>query len=134
MTEPEPLQQVQRTYVRFKNRTYSYFAGCDYYRLTGDGRVIAALKHGLKKYGLSVAASRLTTGNHILYQQLEKTLRNFFKAEATLVVGTGYITNLIACQAFAGRFSHALVDEKSHPSLSDASRFLDCPVLKFKHL
>jgi 7-keto-8-aminopelargonate synthetase-like enzyme len=133
MTEPEPLQQVDRTYVRFKNCKLSYFAGCDYYRMSSDARVASALRVGLAKYGLNVAASRLTTGNHVLYQELEKALRNFFGAQAALVVGTGYITNLIVCQALAGRFSHGLIDEKSHPSLSDASRFLDCPVLKFKH-
>lgn len=133
MTEPEPLQQVERTYVRFHHRKLSYFAGCDYFRMASEPRVVSALKQGLKKYGLNVAASRLTTGNHIIYQQLEKALREFFGAEAALVCGTGYITNLIVCQALAGRFSHALIDEKSHPSLSDASRFLDCPVLTFKH-
>jgi 7-keto-8-aminopelargonate synthetase-like enzyme len=101
--------------------------------MASDPRVLSALASGLKKYGLNVAASRLTTGNHVLYQKLETALREFFGAEAALVVGTGYLTNLIVCQALSGRFSHALIDEKSHPSLSDATRFLDCPVLTFKH-
>src|SRR5689334_19754014 len=124
MTEAAPLQQIRRTFVRFQNRTLSYFAGCDYFRLSSHPRVIKALNAGLNKYGLNVAASRLTTGNHILYGKLEAAIADFFGAEDALLTSGGYITNLVAAQALAGNFSHALVDERSHPSLGDAARFL----------
>src|SRR5262245_42323385 len=133
MTEPEPLQQINRTYVRFRNRKLSYFSGCDYFRMASDPRVMAAVRAGLQRFGLNVAASRLTTGNHALYARLERALSRFFDAESALLTGGGYITNLIVCQTLAGRFSHALIDERAHPSLADAARFLDCPVLKFRH-
>jgi 8-amino-7-oxononanoate synthase len=133
MTEPEPLQQIERTYVRYRNRKLSYFSGCDYFRLASHPEVIAALKEGLQKYGLNVAASRLTTGNHVLYGKLEEKLAGFFGAESALLVSGGYVTNLIVAQALAGSFSHAIVDEKAHPSLWDAARMLDCPVVKFRH-
>jgi 7-keto-8-aminopelargonate synthetase-like enzyme len=131
--EPEPLQQVHRTFVRFGGRKLSYFAGCDYFRLASHPLVVKALETGATRYGLNVAASRLTTGNHFLYRQLEKALARFFAAPDALVMGSGYLTNLAAAQAFAGQFSHALLDAEAHPSLVDAARFLDCPVLRFKH-
>jgi 7-keto-8-aminopelargonate synthetase-like enzyme len=133
MTEPSPLQQTDRTYVRLRNRKLSYFSGCDYFRMASDPQILAAVEKGLKQYGLNVAASRLTTGNHALYGELERALSHFFDAESALLTGAGYITNLIVCQALAGKFSHALIDERAHPSLSDASRFLDCPILRFRH-
>ncbi len=133
MREPEPLQQVDRTFVLSRGRKLSYFSGCDYFRLSSHPRVLAAMPSGAKKYGLNVAASRLTTGNHVLYRQLETALRAFFDAESCLLAGSGYLSNLIACQALAGNFSHGLLDERAHPSLVDAARFLDCPVLKFRH-
>src|SRR5947207_335746 len=117
MIEPEPLQQVDRTYVRFRGRKLSYFSGCDYFRLASHPKVIAALKGGLQKYGLNVAASRLTSGNHILYQKLERRLASFFRAPSTVVVSNGYTTNLVVAQALAGNFSHVLIDEGAHPSL-----------------
>ncbi len=86
MTEPEPLQQIDRTYVRFRGRKLSYFSGCDYFRLASHPKVIAALKVGVEKYGLNVAASRLTTGNHVLYRELEKRLADFFKVEDALLL------------------------------------------------
>jgi 8-amino-7-oxononanoate synthase len=133
MIEPEPLQQVDRTYVRVGRRKLSYFSGCDYHRLASHPAVIEALEAGLRKYGLNVAASRLTTGNHVLYQRLEDRLRKFFGVEAALSVSSGYLSNLIVAQALAGHFSHALIDKRSHTSLADAARLLDCPVLRFAH-
>src|SRR5258705_6870018 len=110
MTEPEPLQQIDRTYVRFRGRKLSYFSGCDYFRLASHPGVVAALQEGVKKYGLNVAASRLTTGNHVLYQQLEEKLAAFFGAENALLVSGGYMTNLIVAQVLAGNFLLAVVD------------------------
>ena len=132
MTEPEPLQQIDRTCVRFRHRRLAYFSGCDYFRLASHPRVIAALHAGVKKFGLNVAASRLTTGNHLLYTRLETELADFFAAESATLVSNGYVSNLVAAQALAGNFSHALIDDDTHASVSDAARLLDCPVLQFK--
>jgi 7-keto-8-aminopelargonate synthetase-like enzyme len=132
MTEPEPLQQIDRTYVRFRRRKLSFFSGCDYFRLASHPRITAAVQAGMKKFGLNVAASRMTTGNHVLYGELEAELAKFFAAERALLVPTGYATNLIVAQALKGQCSHALLDDDAHPSVSDAARLLDCPVLLFK--
>ncbi len=133
MTEPAPLQQIDRTYVRYQNGKYSYFGGCDYFRLASHPAVLQAVETGLKKFGLNVAASRLTTGNHELFSKLEKALAEFFEAENVTLVSNGYVTNLVAAQALAGNFSHGFIDEKSHPSLTDAAKFLGCPIFKFQH-
>ena len=133
MNLPQPLQQIDRTYVRVGKRKLSYFAGCDYFRLASHPKVLRALNEGVKKYGLNVAASRMTTGNHELYGKLEKSLAQFFGSESAALVSNGYVTNLIVAQALAGNFSHVLMDEKAHPSLLDAAQFFDCPILTFKH-
>ncbi|MGN6554153.1 MAG: 8-amino-7-oxononanoate synthase, partial [Verrucomicrobiota bacterium] len=85
MTEPETLQPVDRTYVHYHGRKLSYFSGCDYFRLASHPEVIQAAQQGLKQFGLSVSASRLTTGNHPLYQTLENELARFFAVEAALL-------------------------------------------------
>ena len=133
MIEPGPLQQIDRTCVRLGRRKLSYFSGCDYFRMASHPEVMAALEVGARRYGLNVAASRLTTGNHRLYQVLERRLAEFFAAPSALLVPTGYLADLIAAQALAGDFSCALVDEASHSSLRDAARFLECPVRQFRH-
>src|SRR5271169_5798815 len=99
MTEPEALQQIDRTCVLFHGRKLAYFSGCDYFRLASHRRLAAALRAGVKKYGLNVSASRLTTGNHEIYPRLERALAKFFGAQDALLVSSGYMTNLVAAQA-----------------------------------
>lgn len=133
MQEAEPLQQVRRTYIRHRGKTLSYFGGCDYFRLASHPKILKAVNEGMKRYGLNVAASRITTGNHEVYVRLEKELAKFFGAETALLANSGYVTNMMVAQALAGQFSHALIDERAHGALQDAVEALHCPVLRFKH-
>lgn len=133
MNLPEPLQQVDRTYVRWRGRRLSYFSGCDYFRLASHPAVLKAAADGLKQFGLNVAASRLTTGNHQIYEQLEQQLAKFFGAADALLVSGGYPTSMVVAQSLAGEFSHVLMDERAHPALLDAAAHFGCPILKFKH-
>ncbi|HRT07286.1 MAG TPA: pyridoxal phosphate-dependent aminotransferase family protein [Candidatus Paceibacterota bacterium] len=132
MHEAEPLEQINRTFVRFRGRQLTYFSGCDYFRLASHPRVLAAARDGLRRLSFNVAASRVTTGNHPVYGKLETALAEFFEAEAAVLTPTGYVTAMIAAQALAGSVSHALVDEQAHAALQDAARFLDCPILRFE--
>ncbi|HXG49669.1 MAG TPA: aminotransferase class I/II-fold pyridoxal phosphate-dependent enzyme [Methylomirabilota bacterium] len=122
-----------RTFVLFRGRRLSYFSGCDYFRLSSHPRVLAAVRRGLDRFGLNVAASRLTTGNHPLYLELEAALARFFAAESATLVSSGYLTNLATAQALAGEFSHVLIDERAHASLFDAATQFQCPVVRFRH-
>jgi 7-keto-8-aminopelargonate synthetase-like enzyme len=129
----DPLQQIDRTYVIWRRRRLSYFAGCDYFRLASHPAVVESVKLGLAQYGLNVAASRLTTGHHELYARLEAALAQFFAAPAALLTSSGYVANAIAIQALGEDFSHILIDSRAHASLFDAARFSPRPVVNFKH-
>ncbi len=133
MIEPETLQLIRPSLVRCRGRVLIYFGGCDYFRLASHPKILAAVGQGMKRFGLNVAASRMTTGNHALYPKLERQLAQFFEAEAALLTSNGYVTNLIVAQALAGNYSHVLMDARAHASLQDAAQLFNCPVLTFKH-
>src|SRR6266540_5120716 len=128
-----PLQQMDRTFVRYRGRKLSYFGGCDYFRLSSHPAVVAALCAGLKANGLNVAASRNTTGNHVLYEKLEELLADFFAVPDAVLLSNGYATNIVVAQTMAGSFSHVLIDERAHASLRDAVTFFERPVIRFFH-
>lgn len=133
MATLEPLQQTGRTCVRWRGRELAYFSGCDYFRMASHPAVLKAVADGIKEFGLNVAASRLTTGHHKIYEVLEEKLADFFDVEDALLVSNGYLTGMIVAQALAGNFSHALVDERAHPALLDAANQLNCAIVRFKH-
>jgi 7-keto-8-aminopelargonate synthetase-like enzyme len=110
-----------------------YFGGCDYFRLSSHPDVLHAFHEGADKFGLNAAASRSTTGNHVLFEKLEKELARFFGVERAALLSNGYATNLAFTQTFAGEFTHALMDERSHGSPRDAVNALECSVRSFRH-
>ena len=77
--------------MRWRSRRYTYFSGCDYFRLARDPKVAQAARRALAEHGLNVAASRRTTGNHLVYAQLETALAAFFGAETALVFLTAIL-------------------------------------------
>jgi 7-keto-8-aminopelargonate synthetase-like enzyme len=133
MTPLEPLQQTAHSRVLWRGRELDYFSGCDYFRLASHPAILKAAAAGLKKFGLNVAASRLTTGHHKIYDLLERELAAFFEAPDALLVSTGYLTGIVVAQALARTYSHALLDARAHPALVDAAAQLECPVLRFEH-
>lgn len=130
---PGPLRLVGRTQVEWAGRRLAFFAGSDYHRLSRHPAVLAAAREVLDREGLSVAASRLTTGNHPLYKELEAWLAEFLAAPAALLVHAGYAANPIVAQALAGGITHAFLDARTHPSLREAAVWLDCPVREYAH-
>jgi len=127
------LQSIDRTQIRFRGRRLTFFGGCDYFRMASHPRVLRAAQSAMKQYGLNVAASRYTTGNHKLYDQLEAILSTAFQSAGVLLVANGYSTNLVVAQTLAKSFTHILIDEKAHPSLKDAADIFRGPKHSFRH-
>ncbi len=129
----EPLQQVDRTCVRYRGRRLIYFGGCDYLRLSFHPKVLRAVKQGIDRYGLNVAASRRTTGNHEIYEDLERATAKFFDAERAVFASNAYLANIIVGQGLRDAIDHVFLDERAHSSLRDATAFLPCPKTEFSH-
>lgn len=132
MTLPEPLQQVDRTWVEWRRQTLAFFGGCDYFRLASHPKIIEAAHAALDRYGFNVGASRWTTGNHEVYDRLEGALRGFFQSDGALIIANGYLTNTAVLDGLQDQVSHILIDERSHGSLWDAVRGRP-DVVPFKH-
>jgi glycine C-acetyltransferase/8-amino-7-oxononanoate synthase len=128
------LKFVDRDYVIFNDEKLLYFGGTDYHRMSNNPMMIQALSEASLKYGLSSAASRITTGNHPIYLELEKKVSAFFKTEATAVFSSGYLSNMILLQTVAKDYSVFLLDESSHSSIFDAAKQFDKEIVFFHHL
>ena len=126
------LETVDKVSVRFHGRKLLYFGGCDYFRLSCDASLRKAIQRGLDRFGLNVAASRVTSGNHALYVQAEKSLERFFQVESATLTSSGYFPGLIVGQALRGQVSLALVEQQAHSCLAELVQGLDCPVREFR--
>ena len=134
MLAPE-LRFVERTKVVFAGRTYTFFGGNDYHRLSSHPDVVQTLADAAAAHGLSTAGSRLTTGNHPVLVELERSLARFLGVEAALTVSSGYLTNLALLEAIGADFHRVYLDATSHSSVAEpCRRFPAEAVHRFRHL
>ncbi len=77
--------------------------------------------------------SRLLSGNHKHYKQLEETLCSFHNTEAALVYNSGYDANLGFFSCVPQRGDVILYDEYSHASIRDGIQLSNAKSYKFQH-
>jgi 8-amino-7-oxononanoate synthase len=112
---------------------YLSFSGNDYLGLANHPEVLAAAEAALKRYGAGAGASRLVTGNHPLYAALEDALARSKQAEAALVFGSGYLTNIGVIPALVGRGDIIFADKLVHACLLDGAQLSGATLKRFRH-
>ncbi|WP_148116780.1 aminotransferase class I/II-fold pyridoxal phosphate-dependent enzyme, partial [Anaplasma phagocytophilum] len=79
------------------------FSCNDYMGLSTHDVVKQAAIDAINLYGIGARASRLTTGNHPLYAEIEAKLASLYGTEAALVFSSGYTANIGSISALVGR-------------------------------
>ena len=77
--------------------------------------------------------SRLLSGNHLAYEQLEQTLCETFEVEAALVYNSGFSANTGWISAILQKNDLVLYDALCHASIRDGLKMSPAKSYKFKH-
>jgi 8-amino-7-oxononanoate synthase len=109
------------------------FSCNDYLNLTQHPAIKQAAIAAIEQYGAGSGASRLVTGNHPLYAQLEARLARIKQAEAAVVFGSGYLANAGIIPVLIGRDGLVLVDELAHACLFAGAQLSRGTVMAFRH-
>jgi 8-amino-7-oxononanoate synthase len=114
-------------------REYVSFSCNDYLGLTHHPKVIAAAREALERYGTGAGASRLVTGSHPLYAELERLLAEMKGTERSLVFSSGYMANLGVIPALVGKEDLVVADRLCHACMWDGARLSGATVMRFDH-
>lgn len=109
------------------------FSCNDYLNLTQHPAIKRAAVAAIERYGAGSGASRLVTGNHPLYAELEARLARIKRTEAACVFGSGYLANAGIIPVLIGRDGLVLADEFSHACLFAGAQLSRGTVLTFRH-
>jgi 8-amino-7-oxononanoate synthase len=109
------------------------FSCNDYLNLTHHPKVKAAAVAAIEKYGAGAGASRLVTGNHPLFAELEARLARLKGTQAACIFGSGYLANAGIVPALIGQDDLLLIDEFSHSCLWAGAQLSRAGVLTFRH-
>jgi 8-amino-7-oxononanoate synthase len=119
--------------VRRGCKEYISFSCNDYLGLTHHPEVIAAAREAIGRYGTGAGASRLVTGSHPLYAELESLLAEMKGAERALVFSSGYMANVGTIPALVGKEDLILADRLCHACMWDGARLSGATVVRFQH-
>jgi len=120
-------------YVERDGRRLLSFSCNDYLNLTQHPALKAAAIAATERYGVGSGASRLVTGNHPLYAELEARLARLKGTDAACVFGSGFLANTGIIPAFVGSDDLILLDELSHACLWAGARLARAITLAFRH-
>ena len=120
-------------WVERAGRRLLSFSCNDYLNLTQHPAVKRAAIAAIERYGAGSGASRLVTGNHPLYAELEARLATVKQTEAAVVFGSGYLANTGIIPVLIGRDGLVLIDELAHACLFAGSQLSRGTVMTFRH-
>ena len=102
--------------------------GDDKELLEGYGR-----RFGKSSHAMTSSSSRLLTGNHPLYDQLEKALAALYGRQSAMVFNSGYHANIGILPALCNRHDLVLSDRLNHASIIDGMKIAESPYQRFRH-
>jgi 8-amino-7-oxononanoate synthase len=113
------------------------FASNDYLGLAAHPQLVAAIAEGARRYGAGSGGSHLLGGHSRAHAQLEDDLAafagGFVDAPRALYFSTGYMANLAALTALAGRGTALFSDSLNHASLIDGARLSRADIQVYPH-
>lgn len=125
-------------YVKYHGRKMCNLSSNDYLGLSQNKKLSAefftSLHNGdTSDFLMSASSSRLLTGNHQGYAQLEKALSTAYNGRAALAFNSGYHANLGILPALAGKGDLILSDKQNHASIIDGLRLSEATFKRYPH-
>lgn len=125
-------------FIEVDGRELLNLSSNDYLGLGADRELLASWLRRLAEAGAEAppftsSSSRLLTGNHPLYGELERTLASEYGREAAIVFNSGYHANTGILPALSTRHDLILSDRLNHASIIDGIRIAEAEYRRYRH-
>jgi 8-amino-7-oxononanoate synthase len=118
---PNPYFSVHETVTRdttvIGGREVINFSSYNYLGMSGDPDVSAAAKAAVERFGTSVSASRLVSGEKTIHGELEQAIADFIGVDSSIVYVGGHSTNETTIGHLMGPGDLILHDALAHNSI-----------------
>jgi len=128
ITEPVNAAQVIRD-----GKQLIDFSSNDYLGLNQHPKLKAAAVAATEKYGVGSGGSRLITGNHPLFRDLEDRLAKLKGTEDAVVFGSGFLANSGIIPSLISAEDAVFLDELSHACIFYGARLTRGAQHVFRH-
>jgi 8-amino-7-oxononanoate synthase len=127
------VKRFKNNVINVSNKKKISFSCNDYLALSLNKEVIKTSISAVKRYGVGAGASRLITGNNILYKELEEKIKDLKKVQGCCVFGSGFLANMGVIPALVDKNDLILIDELSHASTFLGAKLSRAKIIKFNH-
>ncbi|HND50760.1 MAG TPA: aminotransferase class I/II-fold pyridoxal phosphate-dependent enzyme [Pirellulaceae bacterium] len=110
-------EKVTADTTQIGGRELISWASYNYIGMSGDPAVSAAAKDAIDRWGTSVSASRLVSGEKPVHRQLERAIADFLMVEDAIVFVGGHSTNETTIGHLVGPGDLILHDSLDHNSI-----------------
>lgn len=114
-------------------RTLINFANYNYLGLSGDPDVTRAAQDAVARYGSSVSASRVVSGERPVHRELEREIAGFLGVDDAIVYIGGVPANVSTISHLLGAEDVVLCDQLVHNSAMQGAEFSGARRLVFPH-
>lgn len=128
-----PHNGVAGATTQIGNGEYDNFSSYNYIGLNGDPRVSDAAKAAIDRYGTSVSASRVVSGERPLHRELEAELAAVYGAEDCVTMVSGHATNVTVIGHLVDRDDVIFHDSLSHNSIVQGALLSGARRVSFPH-
>jgi 8-amino-7-oxononanoate synthase len=109
------------------------FSNNDYLGLANHFEIASAAADAYIKHGAGSKGSRLSGGNHKIFEETENWLAKWKGTEAALIFNSGYSANTGVISAFCDSKAHLFCDRLNHASILDGYAMSGGKLHRFKH-
>ena len=132
--EPAILQSEQGPVCLVNGKEVVNLTSNNYLCLASHPKVKEAAVEATKKYGIGTAAVRTIIGTTSLHEVLEKRLAEFKGTEDSIVIQSGFTSNVAVCQSLMTSPQDVLIsDELNHASIIDGARLSKAKRKIYRH-
>lgn len=119
--------------TRIAGREYINYSSYNYLGLSGHPDVSAAAKNAIDRYGTSVSASRLVSGERPIHRELEQAIAKVYDVDDAIIMVSGHATNVTTIGHLFGPRDLILHDELIHNSVLQGISLSGARRLPFSH-
>ncbi|MEU4216607.1 aminotransferase class I/II-fold pyridoxal phosphate-dependent enzyme [Actinoplanes sp. NPDC026623] len=119
--------------TRIGGRQLISFSSYNYLGLAGHPEVAYAVKEAVDRYGSSVSAARILSGNRALHDELDRALADLVGAEDAITLVGGHSTNISVIGHLVGPDDLIVHDALAHDSILQGCRLSGASRQPFPH-
>jgi 8-amino-7-oxononanoate synthase len=129
----KPHEQINSNTTRVAGRELINFSSYNYLGLSGHPDITRAAKEAIERYGTSVSANRLVSGEIPLHGALEAELAGLIGVESCMVYVGGHATNVTTIGHLMRAGDLILHDQLIHNSVIQGATLSGAAVRSFPH-